>query len=394
MDGGTAVSVKRARNGKGHVARWWENGIHKSRTFRKKEDALAAERAGRDREARRRSGLPVEQGPILYGELCDRYLAQYQVAEVSIQTLRERLASSRLAFGDCPMRELRSETISRWNAGVRGGGTWRGHTLRAMRQVLEQGVRWGYLTVNPAGAGLVRMPSATPSDVRPLESWAEVYAVADAAGAYGPLVAFACATGLRPEEWRALAWHEVDHRARTVRVVRTAGKDGAIRGTTKTDGSLRTVVLQQRALDALAGLPRPIDSRQLVFPAPDGGVLNPSNFRSRVWVPALREAGLEHRPPGQMRHTFATLALSAGAPIEWIGKQLGHTSIRTTLKHYARFLPAADDRAVAALDSFEQDAGLRTDCVHTGRGAEWRAVTENAAERPGSAESGAGRDGT
>lgn len=31
---------------------------------------------------------------------------------------------------------------------------------------------------------------------------------------------------------------------------------------------------------------------------------------------------------------------------------MGHTSIRTTLKFYARFLAAADDRALALLDSF------------------------------------------
>jgi integrase len=336
-----------------------------SASTRTKREAEEAERAGRDRERRRRLGLPAERGPILYGELCDRYLAQHQVSDRTIRTLRERLASSRRTFGSRPVRELRPETISRWNAGLPVGATTRGHNLRAMRQVLEQAVRWGYLPANPAGAGLVRMPSTAPSDVRPLESWADVYAVADAAGAYRPLVVFACATGLRPQEWRALAWSEVDLRARTVRVSRTARDDGAIEATTKTDGSLRTVALQERAYAELAGLPRPIDSRQLVFPAPGGGVVNLSNFRTRVWEPALREAGLEHRPPSQMRHTFATLSLSAGAPVEWIGKQLGHTSIRTTLKHYARFLPAADDRAIAALDSFERGAGLRTDCVQT-----------------------------
>jgi hypothetical protein len=40
-----------------------------------------------------------------------------------------------------------------------------------------------------------------------------------------------------------------------------------------------------------------------------------------------------------MRHTFATLARATGADLSWLSKQLGHESIRTTNKHYARFVP-------------------------------------------------------
>jgi integrase len=58
-----------------------------------------------------------------------------------------------------------------------------------------------------------------------------------------------------------------------------------------------------------------------------------------------------------MRHTFATLALAAGVPIEWVAGQLGHSDIRITAKHYARFLPAANARAINALDSFEFASG-------------------------------------
>jgi len=36
----------------------------------------------------------------------------------------------------------------------------------------------------------------------------------------------------------------------------------------------------------------------------------------------------------------------------WVSKQLGHTNIQTTLKHYARFLPAVDERNLKLLDTF------------------------------------------
>src|SRR5205814_1784438 len=142
--------------------------------------------------------------PIIYDDLSERYVEQHQVSTRTIRTLTERLRYSREAFGNVRVRELRPEEIGRWNASLRLGPTTRGHALRAMRQVLEAGVRWGYTGFNAAKA--VPMPTPSQPDVRPFESWVEVDAVAASAGYYAPLVVFACATGLRPQEWQALEW--------------------------------------------------------------------------------------------------------------------------------------------------------------------------------------------
>src|SRR5215211_8589490 len=114
----------------------------------------------------------------------------------------------------------------------------------------------GDLARNPAGPGAVEMPSAPPTNVRPFET----------------LVVFACATGLRPQEWQALEWQDVDVAGRHCRIRRTVG-DGLVVSVAKMDGSLRRVSLQQRALDAFAELPRPLDGRLLVFPAAEGGIV-------------------------------------------------------------------------------------------------------------------------
>jgi len=60
--------------------------------------------------------------------------------------------------------------------------------------------------------------TADRPDIRPFRSLAEVDAVAEGAGDYGALIRFACATGLRPEEWAALTWADVDFAARTATV--------------------------------------------------------------------------------------------------------------------------------------------------------------------------------
>jgi integrase len=176
--------------------------------------------------------------------------------------------------------------------------------------------------------------------------------VAERAGEYGALIRFACATGLRPEEWAALTWADVDFAARTVAINKVWAKGELRSSEGKTDAAFRIVSLQEPALAALRSLPRPLQSERLIFAAPNGGYLNLDNWRRRVWKKAIDGSGLDYRPLYQMRHTFATLALAAGADLYWLSKQLGHESIRTTLKHYARFVPAVDERNLRLLDKF------------------------------------------
>jgi integrase len=348
------MSIKKSRSGDGYEVRWRESGRHRQETVRTRKQAEELERISRDRVVSRRLGLSVDTAPIVYDDLCSRYLAQHQVELRSLRTLEERLVYSRRTFGHVPVRELLPEHIAAWNAKLPVGRTRRGHLLKAMRQVLDAGVRWSYLLRNPASPDLVPTPPASVSEVRPLESWAQVDAVAIATGGYAPLIRFACATGLRPQEWQVLEWRDLDLASRACRVSRTLKEGARVASIAKTEASLRTVVLQRRAIEALDDLPRPLDRRRRLFDAPTGGVIDLSNFRSRVWHPALDAVGLEHRPLYQTRHTFATLALAAGAPLEWIARQLGHRDTRVTIRHYTRFLPAVDDRALAALDAFER----------------------------------------
>jgi integrase len=343
--------IRKLRSGPNqYEARGREIGKQYKRRFVTKKLAEEFELAVRNREQRRRAGLPDEQGSVTYHELWEKFRLQHQALS---KDWHEAMASYSLErFGHLPVRELRPEEIAKWHASLTLSAKTKKHILGAMRQVLELGVDWGYLARNPASRKLVKTPRSEPPDVRPFESWATVETIAKQAVGYTTLILFACATGLRPEEWIALTWTDIDFTLRSCRINKVV-VHGQLRTTEgKTSGAFRTVMLPQRALDALQSLPRPINSDALIFPAARGGYINLDNWRSRVWKPALIAAGVEHRPLYQMRHTYATLGLAAGADIYWVSKQLGHTNIQTTLKHYARFLPAVDERNLKLLDEF------------------------------------------
>ena len=84
---------------------------------------------------------------------------------------------------------------------------------------------------------------------------------------------------------------------------------------------------QQRGIASLNGY---------VFTRKNGRPINQG--LDRIWWRALKAAGLRHRPSYQLRHTFASLALEAGESPGWVAKVLGHTSLETLYRHYARWI--------------------------------------------------------
>ena len=75
-----------------------------------------------------------------------------------------------------------------------------------------------------------------------------------------------------------------------------------------------------------------------VFPNADGGPLDLTNIRVRVWFPTLKHAGLRVRNLYQTRHTFASLMLQAGEDPAWIARMMGHTTTKMLFERYGRFI--------------------------------------------------------
>ena len=244
---------------------------------------------------------------LTLAELVEAYLAQHDVEPVTIEKLRWLLGKAVAAFGDRPVGELRSQEIAAWRIALSPG--YRFDATQALRQVLSRAVVWGMIDVNPAKLG-VDNPTPRRREQRPFESWAELDAVAaNLAPRYRPMVIFAAATGLRPAEWLALEWRDVDREARVVYVRRSFTK-GRLK-CTKTEASRRAVPLQAIALDAIDQQP-PSPHSPLLFSAERGGYLDLHNFRNREWKQAQRAAGIEPlRRIYDLRHTFATFALRA-----------------------------------------------------------------------------------
>jgi integrase len=72
-------------------------------------------------------------------------------------------------------------------------------------------------------------------------------------------------------------------------------------------------------------------------------------FRTAIWVPAIKVAGLEIKVRlHDLRHAHASWLLAGGADLQVVRQRLGHSSLRTT-ERYLHTLPDADETALDAL---------------------------------------------
>jgi integrase len=108
----------------------------------------------------------------------------------------------------------------------------------------------------------------------------------------------------------------------------------------------RRVDLTPQLVIATDVAPRPADALVQKRPA-DAGLGVPSltgtplehcNLR-HTFGRLLKHAGLRQIRIHDLRHTYASLLLQAGAPITYVSHQLGHRDASITLREYAHWLP-------------------------------------------------------
>lgn len=306
---------------------------------------------------------PAPARSATVGELLQDWLKR-KAPELEHSTYVEYERTIRLQltprFGPVRADELTRQDVRDWAAAKPGSAKWLNNVLSPLRQALDDAVDDGLLAANPtAGLRVRRKRLATEADDIDPFSPDEVRAIISAsADPFRNLVQFGFFTGMRTSELIALRWADVDLEAGTARV-RAAFVRGQ-RKTTKTAAGLRTIDLLPPAIEALKAQRQHTQlAGDVVFANPRTGKAWASGkaARERDWTAALRRAKVPYRYPYQMRHTFASMLLSAGENVMWVARQLGHRDWTITAKRYARWVPEVDrtagDKAMAAWEREE-----------------------------------------
>lgn len=257
-------------------------------------------------------------------------------------------------LGEVPIGQLQPVHISQWVASLSDKGLAPASARKAYQlvaAVLTSAVDNGLIPISPCRK--VTLPKLETSEMRILEP-DEVAALAEKIdGQYRAMVLAAAYTGLRFGELCALRPERVDFLRRTLRVEESLSE---VRGqfvfkAPKSKASRRTVsvpgFLVKEFAQHLAEYP---DSSGLVFTAQNGGPIRRTNYRRRIWKPAVEASVGEPCTFHDLRHSHAAFLIAQGEHPKVIQERLGHASIKTTLDTYGHLFDGLDEAAADRLD--------------------------------------------
>ncbi|MFN2394022.1 MAG: site-specific integrase, partial [Pyrinomonadaceae bacterium] len=197
----------------------------------------------------------------------------------------------------------------------------------------KQAVKWNLLQRNPSE--LVELPKVPHVERRVLMP-DEALSFLEAANEmpHGLIFEVALLSGMRPEEYLALQWADLDFERGTAQVKRALvrHKGGWSFQETKTARSRRTV-----------SLPKPLFQK----------------LKAHKTKPRIRLYDL--------RHSHATLLLLADENPKIVAERLGHSTVVLTLDTYSHVLPTMQQQTTAKLTKMLYDGETTADAAHAKR---------------------------
>lgn len=351
------------RRPKGEGSRWraWyidADGKERTKRFATKqpaEDWLSAQTA----ELAKGTWISPERSGETFGAVAAEWLATKRASRspktaAGYESLLETVILPR--WRDAPLKDLKHGELQQWitdlssTGGTRKSGT--GLSASRVRQshqvvsaVLRYAIRTDRLVKNVAQD--IDLPAKHSAPRRYL-THKQLQQLAAKTERFKALTLVLGYCGLRMGEAIALRRKDVGNRTLTVRAsVTSVTGQGQVEGDTKTHRS-RDVPIPAFVWDTVkTGLPSDPDA--LVFPSRRGGHLSIGEYR---WVfdSAASDIGLGGLVPHELRHTCASLAISAGANVKAVQTLLGHASAVMTLDLYGHLLSDDLTRVARSLD--------------------------------------------
>jgi integrase len=242
--------------------------------------------------------------------------------------------------------------------------------LSALNGILEHALLEEYISINPLSAAKRNRKKLVPKTKQEPHKYlspVEIERLLEHSNGYRTLFEVLVFSGLRYSEAAGLIWSDIDLTAGTISVTAQLARHEPERVSTKNE--------QERVVNidpVLVGLLREHKTKalslgragadQFVFQTENGTVLNYQNVWAAFQLAAER-AGLNEdgRPLRihDLRRSYASVLLTAGAPATYVAKQLGHT-VAVLFQTYAGLIENVEgqhrEQQLAAVAAFRSGA--------------------------------------
>lgn len=317
------------------------------------------------------SGVYVQSSAITLNEFLDKWIGECAVFKIRARTLngyesllrchvREKIGSKRLS--DVQILEVQ-KLYNEMNKANFSPKTIR-HVHNVLSSALRQAVKWKMLMQNPCDfCDLPRQIRTEMKCFTPDET--KLFLEVAKSDKFYALFYLAVETGMRPEEYLGLQWKDINFEQRSLSVQRAVVEvkgGGFIFDELKTSRSRRSIPLSSSLLNVLKVHRRNQLEERLklgasyqyfdtVFASEVGTPIMHRNLLRRHFKPLLSKAKLPDIRLYDLRHTTATLLLSAGLNPKIVSERLGHASIVLTLDTYSHVLPTMQREATDELEA-------------------------------------------
>lgn len=241
--------------------------------------------------------------------------------------------------------------IESWITSMSAKGAGATTVIRAhgvLSGILATAVKAKRLASNPA-KGIEGLPRKTGKR-RVYLTADDVRRLADESGDRRVLVLVLAYCGVRWGEAIGLRVRDVEFLRRRLNVHTNAVQIGARHAVGPTKGrQARSVPVPQFVLDELSVQCMGKAPGDLVFPGPGGGYLPRPKSSNGWFMRAVKAAGVQTVTPHDLRHTCASLAVSAGVNVLALARMLGHKDPSVTLRVYADLFDSDLDAVAATL---------------------------------------------
>lgn len=318
------VDVRKGVRKTSYLLRWIDYGTGRYRCRTVGTDRKLAEREAARLEDQLREGTYREVKRIGWHAFVDDHVSKIPGLRTR-EDARLILADFGKAVAPCGPHVVTYSMVERYVAILRERGNAPAtvnKALRYLRSALNRAVKRAYAGSNPISGSDLFLP--VDDSVLRIASVTEESVLLEAAGElYGaPMIAFivtALGTGGRLSELTALTWEhaDVDDHEPSVRFVRTKSH------------KVRKVPISRAVADVLLKL-KPATLQ-------DGGPFiqyaSRSNLNKR-WHAVVKAAAVPPITVHDLRRTYITRMLAAGAPLTTVQRLAGHANVQTTVRYY------------------------------------------------------------
>ena len=348
------MSIKKTADGKYQVRFRDESKTQRAKTFARKKDAEAFE-AKVVTEVKNGTWLdPV----VAHVNLEDIWVDFYELKQGKKKNTLidyENIWRLHLAprWGKVAVIRINQIEFDKWVIAKKLSPQRIGKIHLVMSMLLDHAVKRKNLKHNPLKDALGRrskanLPTASVEIATNFLTLGQLMKVAERAGFYRDVVLVLGLCGLRWGELVGLQVKDLNVSAGTITIRRSLVEiNGKLEESTTKSHRWRIVHLPAILQSSCHRWVFDKNQDDPLFHTQEGTFLRNTNFTRRVFIPALKAAEVKKIRIHDLRHTAASIAISAGATPNMVKEMLGHSDVQLTMRVYAHIFEADREKVAA-----------------------------------------------